>query len=505
MRPNVLICVVDALRADRVGGERGRTLTPNIGEFAEDATVFSDAYSTTNATDPAITSLLTGRYPLGHGVVNHGWKVTNEEKQRVESVPYLPEILQQSGYRTAKFGRPLGRWHKRGFDRYPEVGEWRESKETDSVTDAEMRLGSWLEGIDPRLRRAASSVYQHTVGRLREWNEESESTDTIGRADVTGELRSFLGSDDPFFAFVHLMDTHVPYQVDREYIRRCLSEFDYENVPLADVAADFPEGSFSHDRLRPGGNIYEAAEPWADSEYEIGTAVVSAQYDASVMKADERVGGILSMLEDNGYLEETLVVLLADHGESLTEHDIYYDHHGLYDQSVRIPFVIRPPGGAATGICDEFVQITDLLPTVAEYVDVEQPQAVDGQSLRPTIESGDPPDRTAIIAEEAHTQRRRMIRTPEEKLIYHLEGDRTCRYCELVHEPDRELYDLADDPAEAENDAEARPGRADELHEEAERRAAELVEDSPATTADDAVDYDDEEEIMDRLEALGYR
>lgn len=505
MRPNVLICVVDALRADRVGGERGKTLTPNIGEFAEDATVFSEAYSTTNATDPAITSLLTGRYPLGHGVVNHGWKVTNKEKQRAESVPYLPEILQQSGYRTGKFGRPLGRWHKRGFDRYPGTGEWRESKETDWVTDAEIRLSSWLDGIDPRLRRAASSFYQHTVGQLREWSEQSGATDTIGRADVTGELQSLFGSDDPFFAFVHLMDTHVPYQVDREYTRLCLSEFDYENVPLEDVAANFPEESFSHDRLRPGGNIYEAAEPWADSEYGIGTAVVSAQYDASVMKADERVGEILSMLEENETLDETLVVLLADHGESLTEHGIYYDHHGLYDQSVRIPFMIRPPEGAETGVCDGFVQITDVLPTVAEYVDIKKPQAVDGHSLRPAIESGDLPDRTAIVAEEAHTQRRRMIRTPEEKLIYHFEGDRTCRYCELVHEPDRKLYDLEEDPAETENCATRRPERSNELQEKAERRAAELTANEPATTAGDTVDYDDEKEIMDRLEALGYR
>jgi arylsulfatase A-like enzyme len=505
MRPNVLICVVDALRTDRVGGERGQTLTPNIGKFAEDSTVFSEAYSTTNATDPAITSLLTGRYPLGHGVVNHGWKVTTKEKQRIESVPYLPELLQQSGYRTGKFGRPLGRWHRHGFDRYPEVGEWRESKETDPVTDVEMRLSSWLDGIDPRLRRATSSVYQHTVGQLREWSEQSDATDTIGRADVTGELRSFLGSDDPFFALVHLMDTHVPYKVDREYTRLCLSEFDYENVPLADVVDNFPEGSFSHDRLRPGGNIYEAAEPWADSDYGIGTAVVSAQYDASVMKADERVGTILSMLKDNGYLEETLVVLLADHGESLTEHGIYYDHHGLYEQSVRIPFVIRPPDGAKTGVCDGFAQITDVVPTVAAYVDIEKPQAVDGHSLRPAIESGDPPDRTAVVAEEAHTQRRRMIRTPNKKLIYHLEGDRTCRYCELVHEPDRELYDLKRDPAETENCASRRPERSNELQEEAERRVAELTADEPAMTTDGTGDYDDEEEIMDRLKALGYR
>jgi arylsulfatase A-like enzyme len=255
MQPNILILVVDALRADRVGALGGRNLTPHIDEFATDSMVFSQAYSTSNATDPAVTSIQTGRYPLSHGIVNHGWKVTDNEKQSVQHVTQLPEALSERGYKTAKFGRPLGRWHRSGFDRYPETGEWRTSNETDTMTEKEMQVSSLLEKIDPRVRDAASWLYERTGKRLR--NRGSSDTDKteIGRADVVAQLDDFVDSTDPFFSLVHLMDTHVPYQVETAYTQDCLGRFDYENIPLETVADRFPEDTFSRNRLRPGGRL----------------------------------------------------------------------------------------------------------------------------------------------------------------------------------------------------------------------------------------------------------
>jgi hypothetical protein len=117
--PNALLIVVDALRADRVGSACEKDLTPHIDQFADDATIFTNAFTTTNATDPAVTSIHTGRYPLSNGLVNHGSRVSDQEKQRIEQVAHLPAVLSNDGYRTRKFGRPLGRWHRQGFDSYP--------------------------------------------------------------------------------------------------------------------------------------------------------------------------------------------------------------------------------------------------------------------------------------------------------------------------------------------------------------------------------------------------
>jgi arylsulfatase A-like enzyme len=253
MQPNILVIVVDALRADRVGALGGRDLTENIDDLAADSMVFSQAFSTSNATDSAVTSIQTGRYPLSHGIVNHGWKVTDKEKQIVQNTKQLSQALSDHGYRTAKFGRPLGRWHRQGFDEYPETGEWRKSNEIDALTEQEMKLGSMLESMDPRVRSAASWVYQRTVKRLRDYLSSEGSKSEIGRSNVAEKFESFVDSDDPFFSFIHLMDTHAPYQVDTEHTQRCLNRFDYENRPLEEVAMEFPEGSYTRERLLPGG------------------------------------------------------------------------------------------------------------------------------------------------------------------------------------------------------------------------------------------------------------
>ena len=505
VQPNILICVIDALRADRVGALGGRELTPNIDDFADDAAVFSRAFTTINTTDPAITSIHTGRYPLSHGVLNHGWRVSDEEKQRIQNVPQLPELLLDAGYRTAKFGRPLGRWHRRGFEQYPETGEWRDSKDVDSLTKVEMQLSSRLASIDPRLRSAASWIYERTGQRLRDLLSTDVSKSEIGRTDIADQFSSFVNSGSPFFAFVHMMDPHVPYDIESTVTRRCLEQFEYENTPLSDWAEQYSDDSFSYERLQKGGRIHDTAKPWVDTEYGLGTAVVDAQYDASVRTADRRVGELLSVLEESNTLDQTLVILLSDHGESLTEHGILYDHHGLYDPTIRIPLLVRPPGGVTGNIHSDFIQTTDILPTISSYTTIETPSPVNGESLKPTIERGESTHRDVILAEEAHTQRRRMIRTTEEKLIYSLDGETICRYCGVEHAPPEELYLFDGDMPEQENRASEFQDRVTELRKLAETRAETLSEQSPGRTDTGSVDYEDEEEIYDRLEALGYK
>lgn len=83
---NVVIVTVDALRADRVGTKMGRQLTSNIDKLASDGVMFENAFSCTNMTDPAMTSLMTGRFPYSHGITHHGAHVSDKEKKRVEQL-----------------------------------------------------------------------------------------------------------------------------------------------------------------------------------------------------------------------------------------------------------------------------------------------------------------------------------------------------------------------------------------------------------------------------------
>jgi arylsulfatase A-like enzyme len=503
MQPNVVVIVADALRADRVGT---RGLTPNLDALASRSATFTEAFSTTNVTDVAVTSIQTGRYPLSHGVVNHGFRITDAEKAAVETTRQLPEILSDAGYRTGKFGRPLGRWHRKGFDHYPTTGE-REAAFDESDETKYSEIGARLDAIHPALRALGSAAYQRVLEPTRERlfgarNDIGDDYFTDDTDEVVEAFDSFLAESGPCYAFVHLMDTHVPYAVDPTLVREYLDRFDYDTDRLHRIDENVP--THFHD-LVTGGAFPEVRERYYFDDDQPSSAITTAHYDAAVTETDRRIGALLDVLDSRDEFDDTLLVVLSDHGESLTEHGIYYDHHGLYDVSTRIPFVVNPPNYSGTpATFDDLVQLTDIAPTVLDYLDLDPVPEMDGLSLRPTLDAGDPLDRSVVLAEEAHTQRRRMLRTREEKLIYLVEGDTVCRYCDVQHGPAEELYDLRTDPEERQNLANERPERVAELRAQAEEMASALA-DRRGETTDETVEYDDEAEIHDRLEALGYR
>lgn len=496
MRPNVLIITVDALRADRVGVLGGKDLTPHVDDFASDAAVFSNAYTTAPATDPAVTTVQTGRYPLSHGIVNHGWEVTEKEKRAVESVPQLQELFADAGYHTFKLGRPLGRWHRKGFDRYPMAAESREAFDRNvKARKTKRTVKSVLSSVDPRVGQKARELYKDVTGSWEATPGEEESAD-----ELVASFEEVVGDQSPFYGFVHLMDTHAPYTAPPETVSSYLDRFDYDVRPGVGVTEKIPQ---AFHRAVTSGEYPEIAEKYYYPDDEPSTAVADACYDASVTRADGRIGRLLELLREHDRYDETLVVVLADHGESLTEHGIYYAHHGLYDVSVHVPLLIKPPEGTDVTV-EDYVQLTDVAPTVASYTDIDG-LSPDGRSLEPAIEDGESVDREFVVADEAHTQRRRMVRTRDEKLIYLVDGDTICRYCEIQHAPEKELYDLEADPLEEVNGAGDHPDRVVELRERGDTAAEEFRGRRRDDDGDADITYEDEDEIHDRLEALGYR
>lgn len=490
MEPNIAIIVIDALRADRVGVVGGKNITPNIDDLSDSSATFTNAFSTSNATDAAITSLQTGRYPLSHGIVNHGSKVTDREKRLIEKVPRLPEVLSDAGYQTAAFGRSLGRWHRKGFDKYPDAT----GSESNTV---KRKLGRILQSIHPSVHDVSSIVYDGA------FNKENSIKTSRVVDDSVDAFEAVIDESDRFYSFFHTMHTHTTYEADPDLVKRYLERFDYEVRPFSEsVLAVDPIPQSFHEAIKndeyPG-----IKEKYYYSDMEPSTAVAEAHYDAATTEADQYVGRIIDVLKSNDIFDDTLVIILSDHGESMFEHGIYFDHHGLYDESVRIPLVVHPPEGDNDEF-DEFVQITDIAPTVADYAGLDELDT-NGRSLKPLLEKNEEFDRPSVMAEEAHTQRRRMIRTKEEKLIYLLEGDTICEYCDVQHAPSEELYELVNDPNEVENTIETNSNRASELRTTAEDAARSYREHSVETERDTDVEYEDEEEVLDRLEALGYK
>ena len=513
MTDNVVVVVVDALRADRVGAVGGRDLTPNIDRFAEDAAVFMNAFTTINTTDPAVTSIQTGRYPLSHGVLNHGVEVTDSEKQAIEAVPQLPECFSEAGYRTAKLGRPLGRWHRKGFDIYPESMETSEAFDVhdDSGLNARSikgRISSGLEAIHPGFETMVKKAYRgtyHPVKRYLTGGEQNTHSSESESDEVLDMFSDFVDTEDRFYSFIHLMNTHGPYVADPERVLWCLDNFDYpvkrghNSMPGPNHIGDIISSRFQEGVL--DGEYPEIREKFYFESGEPTTAIVDAHYDAAVAEADERFGNIVDTLKQRGIYDDSLIVFLADHGECLAEHGMHYNHHGLYDVCTHIPLIVRPPGGADRTV-DEFVQTTDVAPTIQSYADIEGLEP-DGISLKPVIEDGEAIEREFVLAEEAHHQRRRMIRTHDSKLIHLVDGDTICRRCKIQHAPPVELYDLCTDSGEETNIAEQNPEKVEELRSKATDAVKELSGRCPQP-GNEHIEYEDEEEVSDRLKALGY-
>lgn len=463
---NVIIFTIDALRADRIGAMGcSKDLTPNIDLLAKDGIVFEDAYCCINATDPSTTSLHTGRVPRTT-VLHHGDLVTQEEKQRVESIPVLPELLSAAGLETVATGQPLGRWHKRGFDRFPNdinLGP------KDTIL---RKIFQFLGDFDINLPKFEEINYEYLRNRYKTTAEDEFIN---------------LNIDAPFYGYIHTTDTHVPYVPKLETVSYLLKEYDY---PEDD---DIPDKQRKNNVDFLGNNLAQAL----------------ARYDGAVKEADERVGKLMDHLKERGLWDTTALIILSDHGETLNEHGMIFDHHTLYEESIHIPLIMHIPGVSSSHV-SKFVQTVDIFPTVLELLDIDYEGVVDGQSLVPLINNGNWSERGEIVVEEAHAQRRSAIQTKKWKYIEHtddevLENRRgsslECGYCGTLHGKSKELYYLESPAGESDNILEENPDMADSLQDKLYQYFSGL-EYPPLS---DFEDFEDEEELFERLEHLGYK
>ena len=179
-----------------------------------------------------------------------------------------------------------------------------------------------------------------------------------------------------------------------------------------------------------------------------------AAYDGEVAYMDACQQVIYQRLEDLGVLDDTLIVYTSDHGETLFDHGIYFDHHGLYDQTLHIPLIywrpgLVPSGNYATG----YTLQEDMVPTILDLLgmqdDLEQ-ISFDGKSAVPVIFGEQDALRSEFYITECTWQRKRGWRTPHWKYFESLEPD-------FHNKPPRELYDLINDPGELTNIAEEQP------------------------------------------------
>ena len=390
-QPNVLLIGVDSLRADHMSCYGyPRQTTPHIDHFAQGGTLFENTFSAFIPTTSGYGSMLTGMDVFSTQVV----ALRHKGPLRPE-IKTLPEIMREAGYNTTCVGF-TGNPSSRGFSKYLDFTGW----------------GSWNEGRSPK----AQNLNDVTIP----------------------ELDRLASRRKPFFLFLRHMDPHAPYLAPAPFERMFYhgNECNPENHSMDPVMAFKPFCDFFASWMPPG---------ISDKDY------VIAQYDGELAYLDSCLQTIFTTLEARGILDDTIVVLNSDHGETLYDHDCYFDHHGIYDPVLHVPTIIRYPGMVPAGKrVRGYNLLQDLVPTLMELTGIETGINFDGRSLLPMARGEVPSHQSEFYITECTWMRKHGWRTPEWKLILALEPD-------FHWKPPVELYNLVQDPLENNNLAESHP------------------------------------------------
>ena len=417
-RLNVVLAVLGCARADHVSCYGyARETTPFLDQVAREGVRFSRMMATAPSALPAHASLFTGLYAASHGAT--------------EESPFLPprhktlaEHLKAAGYRTAAFS--TNPWVSpetglgRGFDAFF-------TQRYHNRVAA--RAISWGRRASDRLLRRTDSGARRTNHALRRW----------------------LGANDqPFFAFVHYNETHLPLHPPRPYDRMFLPR----GVTPTRVRA-INQDSGKH----LAGQVDMGEEDFT---------ILRALYDGELRYIDMRLREIADLLRVRGQWDRTLFVVTGGNGECLGEHGMIGHKWGLYDMLLRVPLVLRCPLHVPQGyVVDELAQTTDVLPTILHVLDL--PVGDGTVHGRPLIEEGRAtPGLGFAIAERFRPNltrlqqrfpeldlrpfdlRQKAIRTRREKFIW--QSDEA-----------NQVYDVVADPGEEGNLIEDQPERAEAL------------------------------------------
>ncbi len=434
-RPNVLLISLDTLRADRVGHlGSGRATSPALDRLATEGVSFARAEATSSWTLPSHFSIFSGLTPAAHGVLpdleatrGFMWADRVVEVRSSGREVMLTEALQEAGYRT--------------------VG----------VTE-----NGWLAG---RFGFAQGfDVYRSDMlgNYWRTW------------AATEAELEAH-GETGPWFLFVHTYTPHQPYHAPREYRLRWA---DPESGGLAWPEALVPMEEYLRFR----------AEVFRPAPIDIGAFL--DLYDGQVAWSDSLVLRILDWIEQKGLAEQTIVVVLSDHGEEIFERGEFDHINSLYEEVSRVPLVIRAPGRVPAGrSVAATVSLIDVPATVLDLAGLSD-RLGQGTSLRAAWESG--------ASRPAFAQ---TIGLASHPLAAVWEGPLKYLRRETPGGTVEKLFDLARDPAERNDLSAERPAdlaRLRSLHEAHARDGATIRQDLGTTTEEL------DPETIERLRSLGY-
>ena len=388
VRPNIVLLYADQHRADVLGCAGDLVVrTPNLDRLAAEGVRFANAWTESPICQPARASLITGRYAhdherLGNFVADFdpGW-------------PTFMKALQAVGYRTASIGKThYSSWPLEAdfsvSTQAPPGEDWLRSFGWDHVAE-EFDRYVHAEGVD-----TPYMVLLREHGLLEAYQAVVRSVDRLSGQHWRGvtsplpqalDLTSFLADQAigwleeqdhavPFFLQLSFVAPHVPLMGDPEWAAY------YADAEIPRGSRQVPSsGSAAWGQHLQVLRHHSHSEMLSDEFLLAG----ARQYYAMVSLIDQRVGGVLATLEQRGLLENTWVVYSADHGEMLGEHELMAKM-SFYAPSVRVPAIIRPPGGMPATVVEQPVQAMDVAATILAVAGTGMES--DARSLLPLLD-----------------------------------------------------------------------------------------------------------------------
>lgn len=519
--PDIVFVVLDTQRADRLGCYgNDKNLSPNIDKFAAEGTLFKQAVSPAQWTIPSHASMFTGMYPTAH-------QVTQASQSLPPEIPHLAELLQEAGYDTVGFcNNPLvgilNNGFKRGFKTFYNYGgavpsvpkqssrlPWPLNRLTESYTQFLRRISYPIQNFFGQSDLAFRISLNAWLTPL--WSKFANFKGQNARSvrDVSRFLqdREDDGEKRPLFLFLNLMETHMPFTPPAEFVDRVDPTLRQDKEARAVME-------------RWNREAFRWASPLDEPLSALEQRVLNAYYDAEVAYQDDYLGRLFETLNQRDNRENTLTIVVSDHGDGLGEHGFIGHAFNAYEELVHVPLLMQWPQRlnkprtvtAPVSTRRVFHTILDAIGRIPEHQELD-PVQVHNLTLLNAALGRDPeqlvaysevyPPLTFIKAIESRNPhlldeyncwatRRAVVKAEAGEAIKLIE----------VEEAGEELYNLAADPLELDDLVEKRPFLTKSLQKELTRIKTSVEMQQKAIEAGQQVEMDDQ--LAQRLRGLGY-